>query len=135
MLWIYRILRTLVVIFGLFVVLAGVIGFVFPEVFYSDNSEIPSLFEKTVFMLFTLFFGLVYLLPYRFTATNYLYWTRLVISILIAIFFIFMAIKGFMGYKQGVKSIEIISSVLINVFFTISLPCTLYWHKVSAKME
>jgi len=133
--WLYRILRSLLVVFGLFIIAGGVFGFVFPDIAHSDSYKIPSLLDRTVELLFMVFFGMVYVLPYRFTSTSYLYWIRQIISIVIILMCIFMTINGLMSYRAGLKSQEIIPVTLIILFLATSLPLTLYWHKVNEKIK
>lgn len=101
--------------------------FLMPELYYDQAPGPPPLREQLPAILSGVGIGILLMVPHRWTRRARLFWPRLLIYGLIALFLLWRAIEGVLAGMAGGKSWHIFPASIVMGCIGLALPLCLLW--------
>ncbi len=131
----YMLLRVVVAGVGLLVILGTYSAhFTMPELFYDEAPGPPPLRDQFPTIILSFGIGALLMTPHRWTRRAWLFWPRLTIYTLIAVFLTFTAYSGILAGLDGGRSWHIYPVSVFAGLFGVALPLCLLWSRRLQRM-
>jgi hypothetical protein len=126
---IYLALRIGIALVGLLVIVLWILSeFIAPKFFYMDTpGGVPPLRDRLPGIIVGLGIGVLLCLPHRWTRQNWLFWPRLGIYCILAVYLLWLGVDGIVAGLAGGKSWHIFPVSVIAGCIGVSLPLCLLW--------
>lgn len=125
----YRILRAVLFVYGLLFFIPALLELVYPAILYSETDGLPPLVTRVFNALLFSCIGVFFVLPFGKEISQRTYVLRLLLSLFITGFCVYVAIKGFAGFSTGAKSWHVVPVSFLVISIGIALPLTFVWSR------